>query len=232
MSARHAEFQLHEPLPVAARVRGLPGPLPLGETMLWQGAPDFRSLIRDAFHIRLWGFYVLAILAWRAGRALYDGGTAFEALSASLFGAMLAAIGLLIFTLFAWLIARTTIYTITTKRVVISYGIALPKCVNIPFTNIEAVNMGLQPDGSGNLALRPPPKSRLSYLLLWPHARAGKRGVTEPALRCLNDARGTAELLAAALTGAPVHLPAQAAPQTAGAYAVQAVKITAGKAAA
>lgn len=212
-------FQLHEPLPMAERVRGLPRALPAGESMLWQGSPDFRALLRDAFHIRLWSLYVLAVLAWRAGSALYDGRTAMEAGFAALYGAMLGAFGLLIFALFAWLIARTTIYTITTKRVVISYGIALPKCVNIPFTMIEAVNMGLQPDGSGNLALRPAPKSKLSYLLLWPHVRPGRRGVTEPSLRCLADARGTAELLAGALTGSTVHLAAPAkaaAPRAAG----------------
>ena len=45
------------------------------------------------------------------------------------------AIGLL--TMFAALVARTTIYTITTKRVVIRFGIALPMTIQVSYPMIE-----------------------------------------------------------------------------------------------
>ena len=213
-----AAFQFHEPAPVAARVRGLPRALPAGEAMLWQGAPGFWALLRDAFHIRAWSFYVLGLLAWRAGSALANGRTVAEATLASLYGATLGAFGLAMFAAFAWLIARTTTYTITSKRVVITYGMAVEKSLNIPFAIIEAASVGLKPDGTGNIPLALEPKSRLSYLLLWPHARPGKRGMVEPALRCVPDAKPVAELLAASLAGTPDHItplapPVKAAPE-------------------
>ena len=36
----------HEP------IRGLPGDLPEGEKILWQGAPDARTFARSALHTR------------------------------------------------------------------------------------------------------------------------------------------------------------------------------------
>ena len=38
-------------------IRGLPGPLPEGETILWQGAPDWRVLAVQAFHVRAVAIY-------------------------------------------------------------------------------------------------------------------------------------------------------------------------------
>ena len=37
---------------------------------------------------------------------------------------------------FAWASARTTVYTITNRRVVMRFGIALPMTLNLPFTLI------------------------------------------------------------------------------------------------
>ena len=80
-------------------VRGLPGPLPAGETIIWQGVPEWRTLARTAFHTR-W------IAAYFAALTLY--GVA----SGSLVGAGItvlagvACIGLLY--LLAWSIAKTT----------------------------------------------------------------------------------------------------------------------------
>ncbi len=201
-----AAFQFHEPAAKAARVRGLPRALPAGEAMLWQGSPNLWALLRDAFHIRVWGLYVLALLVWRAGSALVAGRTVAEATLASLYGATLGAFGLAVFAAFAWLIARTTTYTITSKRVVITYGMAVEKSLNLPFTIIEAAHLGVRPDGIGNIPLALEPKSRLSYLLLWPHARPGKRGMVEPMLRCIPNAKPTAELLAASLAGTAQHV--------------------------
>ena len=46
-------------------VRGLPEPLPPGETLLWQGAPDWRVLARHGFHLRQLVGYFGVILALR-----------------------------------------------------------------------------------------------------------------------------------------------------------------------
>ncbi|MDO9489417.1 MAG: PH domain-containing protein, partial [Sphingomonadaceae bacterium] len=45
-------------------VRGLPGRLPQGEHILWQGSPDWRSLARTVFHVRAITLYFTALLAF------------------------------------------------------------------------------------------------------------------------------------------------------------------------
>ena len=45
---------------------GLPEPLPRGERLLWQGAPDWRVLAVAAFHIRKLAIYFAAMLAVQA----------------------------------------------------------------------------------------------------------------------------------------------------------------------
>ncbi|WP_232824387.1 hypothetical protein [Blastomonas sp. UPD001] len=52
-------------------VRGLPGELPQGETLLWQGSPDWRLLARSAFFTRIVGLYFAALVAL----AIYNGST-------------------------------------------------------------------------------------------------------------------------------------------------------------
>ena len=60
----------NEPIP------GLPGVPPPGETILWQGSPDRRSLARTAFHTRLVAGYFALLAAWALVSTLSDGITA------------------------------------------------------------------------------------------------------------------------------------------------------------
>ena len=59
-----ATFSEHDSEPV----RGLPEPLPPGETLLWQGSPRWWSLALDAYRVRAlavyFGVIVLARGAW------------------------------------------------------------------------------------------------------------------------------------------------------------------------
>jgi hypothetical protein len=101
-------------------------------------------------------------------------------------------------------------YTITSKRIVIRYGAAIQKHVNLPFRAIQAVGLRTAPDGTGDIVMTPEADRNLSYLLLWPHVRAGKRGRVEPVLRGIPDAAGAARVLAAALD--PSRAPAAIMP--------------------
>jgi hypothetical protein len=112
---------------------------------------------------------------------------------------LLGALGIALFCLFAWLIARTTTYTITQKRIVLTYGMALPKSLNLPFSAIESADMRLHADGTGDIALRLPAGKRLSYLLLWPHVRSGAQGRAQPVLRCIPAPQAASEILANAV---------------------------------
>ena len=179
-------------------LRGLPGPLPAGERILWRGAPTLHGVLLRAFHARL-------IMLWFAGAATVlaigaaaSGGPA-RALAVAgptlLIG--LGALGLL--TFLAWLVQRTTVYTLTDRRVVMYVGIALPITLNLPLTRIESADLRLFADGSGDLPLRLPPGERVAYLHLWPHARPWRVSRPEPMLRSVPEARSVAALLAPAL---------------------------------
>lgn len=176
-------------------LRGLPGPLPAGERILWQGAPTTSGLLVRVFHARL-------VIAWFALCALAFGlaagapGAALRIIGPTL---MVGAVGLALLWLLAWLTHRTTIYTITNRRIVLQAGIALPVTHNLPFAQIESASLRAFTDGSGDVPLQLRPGLRIAYLQLWPHARPWRLARTEPMLRSVPEAEAAAVLLAQAL---------------------------------
>jgi hypothetical protein len=174
---------------------GLPEPLPPGERLLWQGRPDWRQLARDAFHVDVIGVYFLlmillqALLSWRASDSL---ATNLMPLLTSA-ALALAALGLLLLS--AWLSARTTLYTLTSKRIVMRIGIVLTVSFNLPLRWIAAAHLKPGRNGSGDIALELKGSDRIAWLHLWPHARAWHLRKPQPSLRCLPDAERTGELL-------------------------------------
>ena len=176
-----------EPLP------GLPEPLPRGEALVWQGAPLWEKLARRAFHLRKLAVYFAVLLTWYtysvvgSHQGMQEDAT--DVLRAG--GVALAALGLI--ALFAWGVARTTVYTITTRRVVIRFGIALPMTINIPFKQIVAASVRANPDGSGDILLSLATSDKISYIILWPHVRPWRLARVQPLLRSIPDAVGVAE---------------------------------------
>lgn len=172
-------------------IRGLPGALPPGERLLWQGAPDWKRMALDAFHVRGVAIYFTALIAW----AIVSGAGSAGIIATGI----AAAAGLSLLVLLAYASARTTVYSITSRRVVLRVGIALNKCVNIPLGLVDTARLSVNPDGSGNIALVLKADTKIAYALLWPHARPWKFAHTEPMLRALSDARPVAALLAETL---------------------------------
>ncbi|HQT64850.1 MAG: hypothetical protein B7Z75_08260 [Acidocella sp. 20-57-95] len=176
-------------------ISGLPEALPEGETILWQGAPAWRSLARRAFRVKLLSVYFGILIIWRVVASLAAGDGFTLSMASSLSSVVLCTIALGGFFLLAWLIARTTTYTITSRRLVITYGIAVPKSVNLPFSRIDAADLRELPEGTGDLSVKLPAATRLSYILLWPHVRAGAGGRAEPVLRCIAEPQLVANIL-------------------------------------
>ncbi len=175
---------------------GLPGRLPAGENVLWQGAPDWWSLAQNAFKLRWIAGYFALLVTIRFAGGLHDG--LLFALTSAGSGMIFSGVALAMFCALAWLMARTTTYTITAKRVVITYGMALPKSLNLPFAMIEGAQIGLNKDGSGNILIQVPRKPKLAFLFLWPHAQAAN-GRVFPVLRCVAKPETVAVLLKAAV---------------------------------
>ncbi len=182
---------------------GLPETLPRTERMLWQGAPDWRMLARDALHLRGLAIYFSVLLVWRGANALSNGGTVTDALMSVALLAPLAVMALATLATLAWLMARTTVYTITDRRVVMRVGIVLTITFNLPYRAIAGASLHTRKDGSGDIALAlEDGKNRIAYAHLWPHARPWRVKRSEPMLRSLRDARAVSTILAGALAEA------------------------------
>ena len=102
----------------------------------------------------------------------------------------------LLLALVAWVLARTTVYTVTNRRVAMRIGAALTVTLNIPFSCLAAADVSVGRNGIGTIALRTTGATRLSYLVCWPHVRPWRIARTEPALRCIPNVAHVAELLA------------------------------------
>lgn len=189
---------------------GLPEPLPDNEHVLWQGSPDWRALAVRAFHVRKLTVYFVLMLLLRGAATLSSGGTLGAALIAMLWLAPLAVIALGIVVLLAQLSARTTVYSITDRRVVMRIGIVLTVTFNLPFRAIQNADLRLDRNGTGDIALALRGNDRIAYLHLWPHARPWRLARPEPMLRAIPDAAAVARILTAAWTQA-TGMPAQPA---------------------
>ena len=181
---------------------GLPEPLPRGERLLWQGSPDWRLLARDALHTRLLGIYFAVLLGWRATNVWANGGSLIDAGVAALWLLPLAVAAIAVLSVLAWLMARTSVYTITDKRVVMRIGIVLNITFNLPHSQILSAGLRTNADGSGDLTLLLNDADRIAYVHLWPHARPWHLKRTEPMLRALPQAHAVAAILSAALADA------------------------------
>lgn len=201
----------------AEPVRGLPERLPAGEHILWQGGPRWFSIARQVFHVRAVLLYFGLLGAWFSLSAYYDGAPAGQALSYAAWTGVVALCGVTVLCTLAWLIARTTVYTITNKRIVMRFGVAFPMAVNIPFAIVDCISLKKFANGTGNLAIKLTGPDGMAYLHLWPHVRPMKFSQAEPMLRGIPDAGQVAEMLNTALenrlhahsprAGKPVRIP-------------------------
>jgi hypothetical protein len=210
MSIDHDDFDF-EP------VRGLPQLLPRGERMLWQGAPRWQDLAVHAFHARKVVWYFVALAAAQAAFGYAGGETLLEAVRPFQWLVPMGLVAAALLTGVAALSARTTVYTITNKRLVMRIGMALPVTINLPFSQIDGASLRLFANGSGDIPLKVNAKERVAYLLLWPHARPFHFAHPQPSLRCIADADRVAGLMASALAGtatAPLPEAAPGRPQT------------------
>jgi Bacterial PH domain len=181
-------------------VRGLPEALPGGERILWQGGPTFWDLARHVLLIPHIAVYFAVLIAWNIASVLASGGGSVHALASLVWLAPLACVAMAVLGVIGWFMHRTTIYTITDRRVVLRYGLALPMAVNIPFQQIASACLTVRADGRGNIALVLGPEHRMFYLLMWPHVRPWALTNPEPMLRGVADAAAVAEILGQALS--------------------------------
>ncbi len=179
-------------------IRGVPGDLPEGEQVLWQGRPEWRALAREAFKVRWLAAYFTIFVAVRALVATKElQGTA--ALWPVVTALLLSAGCLGILSLMAWAYARATVYTITNCRVIFRIGVALPMSWNLPFKRLLSADLKARKDGEGDIVLRLVPPDRIAWLHLWPHVAPWNYVNARPTLRAIAEPERVAKLLGEAV---------------------------------
>jgi hypothetical protein len=123
---------------------------------------------------------------------------------------LLSSLALGILLLMAWLTERTTVYTLTNKRLLMRIGVALPMTINLPFSKINRVDLRLHKANGdesdqqviGDIPVTLDESQKLSYVIMWPHAKPWSFGQTQAMLRAIPNAAHVAELLADAIVEA------------------------------
>lgn len=162
---------------------GLPEIPPEDEHILWQGEPSVRAIAQRVFHIGMMVVYFALLFAWSVYDQTQGGASMGAAISGSTI--LVVPLGFVTFMLFglAWIIAKTSVYTVTNKRVVMRVGVALSKAVNLPFAQIVALNERVGRDGTVDIALTMADDAQPHYMFLWPHVRPRTWRKVQPMLR-------------------------------------------------
>ncbi|MEK9934162.1 MAG: photosynthetic complex putative assembly protein PuhB [Halieaceae bacterium] len=178
-------------------VEGLPDFLPEGETMVWQGRPTVAAMARRVFFIPHLALYFGLLIAGHTVYRLMEGVSAAQVMGTFVWQAGLAAT---VVVLLAWLArsyAASVMYTLTSERLVIRSGVALPMMVNIPIEQITAADMRVYRDGTGDIVLTPIADRKLHWVLLWPNVSAWYSRPIRPLLRGLAEPHRAADAFAA-----------------------------------
>jgi len=181
---------------------GLPERLPSDEFIVWQGSPDIGALAASAFHIKKLVVYFLLLIVACAWPALEAQAGAMAVLQAIKWIAPLSLLGLASVWLMAYMTSRTTVYTLTNKRVVMRLGIVLTVTFNLPLKQIASSDVRLLEAGFGDITLALQGSDRIAWVHLWPSVRPWRISKPEPTLRAISDVQEVAVKLRDAWTQA------------------------------
>jgi len=174
---------------------GLPEKLPETEKVIWQGSPNVWRTAKDIFYIRPVIGYFIFLVFYR----IYDGIVLEHSLKAVIISTVwmiilsIVCIGLL--GTLAFFTAKSAVYTITNRRIVMRIGMALTLSFNLPFKEIMSADYKAQKDGYGNIPLKVNQGTKIAYFHLWPHVRPMNFNHPEPMLRNIANVKEVADLL-------------------------------------
>ena len=193
---------------------GLPELLPEGEHIVWQAAPDWKQLAIHAFHVRKIAIYFSLMWLLQLAHYLDQGEATAYIVKQCGTSLVLAVVALGLLSISAYYAAKTALYTLTNRRVVMRIGIVLSLTFNVPLRRIVAADLGRINDDSGDIALQLNLADRIAWLHLWPHARAWHVKQPQPTMRCLPDAEKLAHALAQAWQAENPHLAMRQVPRS------------------
>jgi hypothetical protein len=194
---------------------GLPEPLPVGETILWQGAPSWTAMAKHVFRLQWLAVYFAVIVVLQVFSVAGSEGGLAAGWSSVALAIFLALLGLLLVGLMAYWSATTTMYTLTSRRIVMRVGIVLTVTFNLPYKSLKSADLKLYKDGAGDIPMQIATEDKIAYFHLWPHARPWRLAKPEPMMRCVPNAKHVASLLTQAwsdASGFAVHTDQTASP--------------------
>jgi Bacterial PH domain len=173
--------------------------LPAGERVLWRGAPDRRSLARYFFRERwVLGFVLLTFLLQALDVSRRDFPMQ-RLLGVAILNGVLALIALASIRFFAARLEKTSGYVITDRRVYFNIGVVLRADANVPYAEVDGVDLRRRSDGSGDLMISLAGSKEIPWLLLFPHLtwRGSRKG--RPTFRALREPQVAADAVVGAL---------------------------------
>jgi hypothetical protein len=174
---------------------GLPEKLPAGERILWQGAPEWRSLGVSTFGLRTIAMYLLVMWLLQFAHLWDQGSSMLEMAKYLGISGACATLAWGLLGGFTYLVSSTTLYTLTNRRVVMRIGVVLGLTLNLPYRQITGASLKSLARGTGDLAVQIKPDSHIAYLHLWPHARPWHFKAPQPTLRSIAGAEDVSDIL-------------------------------------
>jgi hypothetical protein len=199
-------------------VEGLPGHLPAGEAMIWQGRPSVAAMAKRVFYLPYLAAYFSLLIAGHTIYRLMEGVAGAQVLGTLVWQSGLAGLVLILLWWLSRSYAKSVLYTLTSERLVIRSGVALPMMVNVPIEQITAADLRVHRDGTGDIQLTASEDRRLYWVLLWPNVSPWYARPVKPLLRGLENPHHAARAFADVArehypvteteTTAPQHAPA------------------------
>ena len=143
--------------------------LPADEVLIWQGRPEANAIAIRAMYLWYVVAYLLGLVVLRTGYLIMGDAPISEwsALLAWQLIASLFVVGVIVGI--SALYGKTTIYSLTNRRLILRTGAAVPIHVNFPLEQIASADLKVFSDGTGDIALKLENSDKLYWLLLWPN---------------------------------------------------------------
>jgi hypothetical protein len=164
---------------------GLPERLPQDERIVWQASPDTTTLAREAFHIRKLALYFAVLIVARAAPEVTAGNGLLAVVLSLKWLAPLSLLAMLSVWALAAMTSRTTVYTLTNKRLVMRLGIVLTVTFNIPLRKIVGADVREYARGFGDISVSLNKDDHIAWVHLWPSVRPWHLARPQPTVRCV-----------------------------------------------
>ena len=169
------------------RIDGVAEPLPEGETILWSAKPDQWMFTRRLMRLDWVIAWFAALSVGRAYFAWSAGGDVRAMLIAASGQLPLALFGLCLLTALGIAMARSTSYVVSSRRVVLQVGVALPITFNVPLRFVDSVAIRTRNGKGGDVILTLCQGANVKALALWPHSQGWKHDSVQPLMRDVSE---------------------------------------------